>query len=78
MTMDNHPEHPEQPAGPMCQWCHGSGVTTRVLAYVPGPDPFRGPAESLARAGQCKHCRGTGVYDSALDPTLEHWRRDAS
>ncbi|MET9292230.1 hypothetical protein [Streptomyces sp. NPDC003077] len=67
---------PEQDAdGKTCQWCQGSGYVTRVLAYNPGVDPFKGPTESVHRAGQCKHCRGTGTYDSHLDPTLEHWRR---
>ncbi|MBB1247110.1 hypothetical protein GL263_26705 [Streptomyces durbertensis] len=66
---------PEQPSGPICQWCHGAGAITRLLAYVPGPDPFHSPAETLARAGQCKHCQGAGVYTAALDPTLEPWRR---
>ncbi|MEU1311556.1 hypothetical protein ABZ419_22065 [Streptomyces cinnamoneus] len=54
-----------------CPWCHGSGYTTRALAHCVGPDPFRGPAETVHRAGQCSHCRGSGTYDSALDPTLD-------
>ncbi|WP_344025982.1 hypothetical protein [Streptomyces luteireticuli] len=58
------------PARPVCHWCQGSGFVPRVLAHHPGPDPFRGPADTVHRTGQCKHCRGTGTYDSALDPTI--------
>ncbi|GAA0489473.1 hypothetical protein GCM10009544_58210 [Streptomyces stramineus] len=61
--------------GTTCQWCVGSGFVQRSLVHVPGPDPFGAGGESVVRAGQCKHCRGSGVYESALDPTLEHWRR---
>ncbi|MGW1197787.1 hypothetical protein ACWD4B_18400 [Streptomyces sp. NPDC002536] len=55
-----------------CQWCQGTGFAARPAAYVSGIDPFAGPAETVRRAGQCRHCRGTGVYDSAMDPTLDH------
>lgn len=61
-----------------CQWCTGSGFVQRSLLHVPGPDPFGADGESAVRAGQCRHCRGSGVYDSELDPTLEHWRRGAA
>ncbi|WP_249374862.1 hypothetical protein [Streptomyces sp. I05A-00742] len=61
---------PGLPPRPLCHWCQGSGFVPRVLAYNPGPDPFRGPADTVHRTGQCKHCRGTGSYDSLLDPTI--------
>ncbi|MEV4740854.1 hypothetical protein [Streptomyces sp. NPDC049555] len=61
----------EESEGRTCQWCHGSGYVSRALARTAGPDPFAGPAETVHRAGQCRRCRGTGAYDSALDPTLD-------
>jgi hypothetical protein len=76
--MTERKDTPEtEPTGKTCQWCFGSGFVQRALAYVGGPDPFAGQAETVIRAGQCKHCRGTGVYDSALDPTVEHGRRES-
>ncbi|MFJ9416905.1 MULTISPECIES: hypothetical protein [unclassified Streptomyces] len=57
-----------------CQWCQGTGYTTRALAYAPGVDPFRGSAETVHRAGECRRCRGTGRYDPRHDPTLDHRR----
>lgn len=57
-----------------CQWCQGTGYATRALAYSPGVCPFQGPVETVHRSGECRHCRGTGAYDSRRDPTLEHWR----
>lgn len=69
MSDDTYPPEPE-PHGRTCQWCHGAGYVTRALAYCPGTDPFTGPAETVHRAAQCKHCRGSGTYDSDLDPTL--------
>ncbi|MBW1600678.1 hypothetical protein JJV70_00855 [Streptomyces sp. JJ66] len=60
--------------GALCEFCQGTGSTTRAWAYVSGPDPFHGPAETILRSGQCRHCRGTGVYDSTLDPTLNDYR----
>jgi hypothetical protein len=66
------------PADATCRWCSGSGVVQCPAAYVPGPAPFSGAAETVFRAGACKHCRGSGVYDAAQDPTLEHLRRGAS
>ncbi|MFF4158855.1 hypothetical protein [Streptomyces sp. NPDC001678] len=71
MSERTSPPGPESP-GRTCQWCHGSGYGTRALAYCPGADPFAGPADTVHRAGQCAHCRGSGTYDSALDPTLGH------
>ncbi len=65
-----------RPEGPVCRWCHGSGSEHRSLLYVPGANPFQGPGETISRPGRCKHCRGTGVYDSALDPTLDQARND--
>ncbi|ARF56288.1 hypothetical protein [Streptomyces gilvosporeus] len=59
-----------------CQWCQGTGYVTRALAYCSGVDPFHGPAETVHRAGECKHCRGTGAYDARQDPLLEHWREE--
>ncbi|MCC3778865.1 hypothetical protein [Streptomyces sp. UNOB3_S3] len=73
MSERTTPSGPE-PQGRTCQWCHGSGYGTRALAYCPGADPFTGPADTVHRAGECAHCRGTGEYDSALDPTLGHPR----
>ncbi|MDT0449110.1 hypothetical protein [Streptomyces hesseae] len=70
MSERTSPSGPD-PSGRTCQWCHGSGYGTRALAYCPGPDPFVGPADTVHRAGQCAHCRGSGTYDSALDPTLD-------
>lgn len=69
------PSVPEPPQGRTCQWCHGSGYVTRALAYCLGVDPFVGPAETVHRAGQCAHCRGSGTYDSDLDPTLDRLDR---
>jgi DnaJ-class molecular chaperone len=58
-----------------CRWCAGSGFVSVALAYVPGPNPFAGEWETAFRPGTCKHCEGTGKYDSALDPTVD-WMRD--
>ncbi|MEV4440198.1 hypothetical protein AB0K09_14445 [Streptomyces sp. NPDC049577] len=69
---DGEDEEPER--GVVCNWCQGAGYITRALPYMPGTDPFGGPAETVHRAGQCHHCRGAGVYASEHDPTLEHWR----
>ncbi|MFD8997902.1 hypothetical protein [Streptomyces abikoensis] len=69
MSERTSPSGPD-PLGLTCQWCHGSGYGTRALAYCPGADPFAGPADTVHRAGQCAHCRGSGTYDSGLDPTL--------
>ncbi|GHF26454.1 hypothetical protein GCM10010218_04120 [Streptomyces mashuensis] len=66
-----YPSEPE-PLGRTCPWCHGSGCVPRVLAYSCGTHPFRGPAETVHRSGQCRHCRGSGVYASEQDPTLDH------
>lgn len=74
MSEHTSPHGPE-PQARACPWCHGSGYTTRALAYTVGTHPFRGPAETVHRAGQCPHCLGVGAYDSALDPTLEQVRR---
>ncbi|UQI48429.1 hypothetical protein M1P56_30970 [Streptomyces sp. HU2014] len=71
---DNPGPEPTDELCMTCQWCTGSGFVQRSLLHVPGPDPFGGGGESAVRAGQCRHCRGSGVYDSELDPTLEHWR----
>ncbi|MEV7090890.1 hypothetical protein AB0O07_34375 [Streptomyces sp. NPDC093085] len=77
--MNEHEDTPESgPTGGNCRWCFGSGAVQYTYAYVPGADPFGSNAETVARMGACKHCRGTGIYDSALDPTLEHLRRDPS
>jgi hypothetical protein len=54
-----------------CKWCGASGFVIAHLAYVAGPDPFAGYLDTAARSVQCKHCRGTGSYESALDPTLD-------
>ncbi|MEU7181376.1 hypothetical protein ACWIG3_18705 [Streptomyces celluloflavus] len=67
-----------EPTGATCRWCHGTGAVQNTYAYVPGVNPFGNDAQTVARMGACKHCRGTGTYHSALDPTLENWRRDAS
>ncbi|MFJ6569913.1 hypothetical protein ACIQNU_21070 [Streptomyces sp. NPDC091292] len=58
----------------MCRWCDGAGTINKPLAYVPGASPFDGPAYTAVRSAQCKHCGGTGEYDSATDPTLDHDR----
>ncbi|MBB1254792.1 hypothetical protein [Streptomyces alkaliterrae] len=68
-------DEPEQPRGPQCQFCHGVGQVPRAWAYGPGPDPFRVPLETLVRSGHCRFCRGTGVYEASLDPTLDELRR---
>ncbi|MBU7597516.1 hypothetical protein JGS22_007735 [Streptomyces sp. P38-E01] len=62
----------DQPEGVQCEWCQGGGAVARATAYVAGPHPFEGPMETVHHPAECKHCRGTGIYDSALDPTLEH------
>lgn len=73
--MENHASqsqaHPER-----CNWCDGQGVRGYAFAYVPGPRPFDfAEAQTAVRAGTCRNCRGRGVYDAALDPTLGHLRR---
>ncbi|AIA06164.1 hypothetical protein DC74_5714 [Streptomyces noursei] len=65
-------------SGKTCQWCQGTGYVSQALAYAPGVDPFRGPHETVQRAGECRHCRGSGTYDSHCDPTLERWRTQES
>lgn len=67
-------EPAREPVSNRCEFCYGTGVVGRRTAYVAGPDPFKGPMDTMAHAAQCKHCRGTGDYDSALDPTLDHER----
>ncbi|MFI1971241.1 hypothetical protein BLA24_32695 [Streptomyces cinnamoneus] len=72
MSEREYPPDPEpEPEGRTCQWCHGSGFVSCAFAYSPGADPFKGPADTVHRAGQCKHCLGRGTYDSRLDPTLD-------
>lgn len=56
-----------------CHWCQGSGRVAVAMAYVAGPDPFSGPVNTVTLPTLCEHCRGTGTYESALDPTL--WDR---
>jgi hypothetical protein len=59
-----------------CNWCEGQQVRAYQWAYVPGADPFAfREIESATRVGPCRNCRGTGVYDPAGDPALEHLRR---
>ncbi|SHM99088.1 hypothetical protein SAMN05216268_11768 [Streptomyces yunnanensis] len=72
----NDSDHPQEAdvSGMTCQWCQGTGYVSQALAYAPGVDPFRGPYETVQRAGECRHCRGSGTYDSHRDPTLERWR----
>ncbi|UQA94379.1 hypothetical protein [Streptomyces halobius] len=70
----NDRKNTPEPADTMCHWCGGTGYVTRALAYSSGVDPFHGPAETVHRAAECKHCRGSGVYDARRDPTLERWR----
>ncbi|MDT0305886.1 hypothetical protein RM780_02770 [Streptomyces sp. DSM 44917] len=54
-----------------CNWCEGEGYRHYQFAYVPGPEPFAFPlAETQLRAGTCRNCKGSGVYDASLDPTL--------
>lgn len=67
---EREPEPGPEPEARTCQWCHGSGFVTRAFAYCDGTDPFKGPAETVHRAGECRHCRGTGDYDADRDPTL--------
>ncbi|MER0246961.1 hypothetical protein AAHZ94_34370 [Streptomyces sp. HSW2009] len=64
-----------EPTGTKCPWCHGTGTVHHMYAYAPGVDPFGNDTLTVGRAGTCKHCRGTGEYDSTLDPTLDAWRR---
>lgn len=66
MTADDVPDP--------CKWCDGTGHVSAALCYVPGPDPFEGLMHTAMRTARCKHCRGTGAYQSALDPTLD-WTR---
>lgn len=55
-----------------CNWCEGQQVRHYRWGYVPGADPFRfSEVVTALRAGPCRNCRGTGVYDPANDPALE-------
>ncbi len=65
----------DSPDPVVCRWCGGSGSTSTALAYIPGPDPFGGHVEAAFRSTACKHCHGTGTYESATDPTVD-WMRD--
>lgn len=59
-----------------CNWCEGEKVRGYYWAYAPGPDPFTfRDIISATRVGPCRNCRGTGGYDPARDPTLDHPRR---
>ncbi len=66
-------DDPDDDEGPTCRWCHGSGRVPAAVAYVAGPDPFAGPMDTVTLPTLCKHCRGTGIHEAALDPTI--WDR---
>lgn len=54
-----------------CNWCEGEGVRPYTWAYVPGNDPFRfRDAVTHTRMGNCRNCRGTGIYSARRDPTI--------
>ncbi|MFB7631249.1 hypothetical protein ACFC0M_09915 [Streptomyces sp. NPDC056149] len=73
---DSEPAQEADVPAKTCQWCQGTGYVSQALAYAPGVDPFRGPYETVQRAGECRHCRGSGMYESDRDPTLERWRTE--